>query len=252
MKRIIIILLAAVLMLCMVACGGNGETNETGEMSKEELLAVAIELNIAKMREDVDSNKSKASLYTGNVYLVTAYIAEIETDYVSLDYSGSHVINIRAYLPTDVLINLTEGSRITIVGEMGKYDVEEKSIASGTYPYPYFEMRNVYFVNDIFEITGVADVDDYETFPNLASHEMNRFFRLIGNDGITYYVECALYEIGDGNVIIAEKTINSGESITITGRQYVHKTEIVTGYHGNVPIVSTEYIQAFKDVTLVE
>jgi|GEM_PF-4684683 hypothetical protein len=143
MKRLLSISLVATLMLSMAACGSVAESDT---MTREEMLTIAEELIISDMRDEIGTNKAKASLYTGNIYIITAYVAAIEYDYALLDHNGSHVINIRAYLPSDDLVNLTEGNRITIVGEMGEYDVEERQTAQYTLSYPYFEMRNVYLV----------------------------------------------------------------------------------------------------------
>lgn len=220
MKRITTILLAAALVLSMAACGGV--TAKSGEMTKEEMLAVAEELSLSDMREDVDSNKAKASLYTGNVYSVSAYVAEIETNYVVLGYDGSHITNIRVYLPTDDLISLEEGIKITVVGEMGEYNVEEKQVAQHTLPYPYFNMENAFFVSDTYEITGtISELNMSLEYAMSLSETIDSapsmFFSLVDGNGTTHYVDCESYSKGE--VTILENTYATGDTITVTGKQ---------------------------------
>ena len=115
MKRLLALILAAVLVLSLVACGG-GENNVIDEEN-------AIEATPVEVYEDVQENEARA---LQNTYKVTGEIDTIESDCCQLD-------NLTVYLPTDTLVNLNVGDRITFIRVITDTRVEQKGIASRMY-----------------------------------------------------------------------------------------------------------------------
>ena len=115
MKRLLALILAAVLVLSLVACGG-GENNVIDEEN-------AIEATPVEVYEDVQENEARA---LQNTYKVTGEIDTIESDCCQLD-------NLTVYLPTDTLVNLNVGDTITFIGVISDTRVEKKGIASRMY-----------------------------------------------------------------------------------------------------------------------
>ena len=127
MKRLIALLLAAVLALSLVACGG--ETS----MTQEEMLEVAEE---KEFTDFTAGNKAYAESCVGDIYKMTGYVLSVGSDYVTLSrqtdsYFGENGANyispiyLYVYLPTDELANLTVNQEVSFVGEVTDVTEEE-------------------------------------------------------------------------------------------------------------------------------
>ena len=206
MKKVITILLAAALMLSMAACGNESQNSE---MTREEMLEVAQEIKIFDVYEDYFENKAKGEeTYLNNVYKISDYITSIESEYIEM--SGFQI-----YLERDVLVTLKTGQKITIVGEINNI-----SQADTTHN---FEMKTAYFVDDVFEMTGVIgnlsmSLECAMKLSEIIDSAPFMFFYFVDTSGTTYYVDCELYS--RGNVTILGETLTEGDAITITGRLY--------------------------------
>lgn len=165
MKKWIALLLAAVLCLSLVACGGKGSSSSTEDdttsaepekseteatLTKEEMLACAVEID--DYASEMAENKLRAEeKYIGNVFYVTGGVSNIQSDCVDV---GDFTVS----LPTEEIIQLSSGQRITVVGRIDSLTAEESqemydgwSFTNTTY---HGVMSNAYFVNDTYELSG--------------------------------------------------------------------------------------------------
>ena len=159
MKKTVSLLLALVLCLSLCACGGgNSDTPDTPEttetttpeetkMSKEEMLQVAVEID--DYRTEMMDNIARAEAkYVGNVYYITGHVGDISNDHLNV---GDFTV----YLPTEDIMNVSTGQRITVVGKIDSIAYEEISDGWGGYILQCSGvMSNAYFVTDIIEVTG--------------------------------------------------------------------------------------------------
>lgn len=177
MKKTILLLLALVLCLSMCACGGNAatqtdvsaeetvsqpdiehdssETEATAEntvpeepqMTKEEMLQVAVEID--DYRTEMMDNIARAEAkYVGNVYYITGHVSDISNDHLNV---GDFTV----YLPTEDIIKVSTGQKITVVGKIDSVSYDEISDGWGGYILQCSGvMSNAYFVTDITEVTG--------------------------------------------------------------------------------------------------
>jgi uncharacterized protein YdeI (BOF family) len=201
MKKAIAILLAAVLALSLAACGGdNGNTPTTTQgttpttttsentttstsqeetstettpiitdMSKDDMLAIADEVNLTDIETDLSDNRARAeATYIGNTYIASGFVLEIESDYCEIISSYNYItFRLRAYIPKDDLIEISPDNKITIVGTIDKFDVEQSTVNGTTHDNEYVEMQNAYYVGDIHEITGnVYVMNSFISIPN--------------------------------------------------------------------------------------
>ena len=165
MKKMIALLLAAMMCLSLAACGGkdspsaaeedtasvepeNSETEAT--LTKEEMLACAVEMD--DYASEMAENKLRAEeKYIGNVFYVTGGVSNIQSDCVDV---GDFTVS----LPTEEIMQLSSGQRITVVGRLDSLTAEESqemydgwSFTNTAY---HGVMSNAYFVNDTYELSG--------------------------------------------------------------------------------------------------
>ena len=207
MKKLLALILAAVLALSLVACGGGGgagDTNTTNDtpstgngdttstdtpigggddstsgMTKEEMLEQAIECTASDISNDTVENIAKATqTYCGKVLSIKGEIAEIKADHIQLETSSTRF---KVYLPVDDIVNLKNGQLVTIVGNTGA-EITEEPLAAGIPQNVYaYEVNPAYFVTDRYEYTGIPKNEndsfpgawDVE-FPNAANREYLR------------------------------------------------------------------------------
>lgn len=127
-------------------------------ISIQEELKVEKELDFKLLNEEVDHNLARVKeKYEGEIYKYSFYIEEINADYVEL---GAF----KVYLKKDELRTLNKGEKITIVGKVNKIDINEnyKTRTIGKYTDCKFigEMKNAYFVDNTFTITGNFRITD--------------------------------------------------------------------------------------------
>lgn len=155
MKRIITLLLTVAMCIALCACGGNGG------MSKEKMLEIAQELDIADISTTFSQNEARAKeTYVGNTYTVSGYIENITSDYCVIEKKGPSTTNyeLRVYLSKDDLVKVNTGEKILVVGEITALEsIIEYPIAE-----QFAEMKNAYLIDNNFEITGViTQFDSY-------------------------------------------------------------------------------------------
>lgn len=167
MKKVLALMLALVLILSLVACGGeNRNSVEKPSMTKEELLEEAQDTSIRKMGEDFSNNVSKAKdTYFNKAFKVWGDIFEIGEDYVDIRPSNEFIEDpMYVYLPNEELKELTKGNVIQVVGiitddiEVSK-QVHDQTGALQTRTLKVFTMENAHFVTDKYEIKNSIITD---------------------------------------------------------------------------------------------
>ena len=113
MKRLIALLLAAVLALSLAACGGGDTTSdesgdttggESNSMTKEEMLEVAVVADEVEIGNAIYENIVNAKqAYCGKVLEVSSIISAIDEDSISLGQVGSFLT---VYLSEEDIANL--------------------------------------------------------------------------------------------------------------------------------------------------
>ena len=157
MKKLTAFLLAAILTLSLTACGGGEGTSEGGDMTKEELLAVAEERTAEETNEDIDGNEAKANTYIDQIFVITGKVVEISSEYcvVMAKASGSNSIIhfengerynaefcFHVHFPEETLAELQNSTNITFVGVISGVGSEEYGVADRL----YLDVTNPYLV----------------------------------------------------------------------------------------------------------
>ena len=166
MKKLMSLLLAAVILLSFAACSGNGggqtaevtpepteaptaEPTEEPIKTKEELLSSSdIEATMRELGKMTSENFAKAKLsFCGKVVVLTGFASSIEADYVKME---SLPASVKIFIPLEDLVNIIKKHKITVVGIIDD-EVEIKEEESTSYIY---SMKTAYYVTDTFEVTG--------------------------------------------------------------------------------------------------
>ena len=144
MKKVLALILALVLVLSLVACGGSGK-------SKEEMLADAQTLAVNSFFDEIIDNTARAqNNYENGTYLIWGHIDDIKSNYCVMS-TYSSLCSFKVYLPKDELLELNRDDVIEVVGRITKIS---KSILSIS-----IVVKDAYFVTDEYEIKN-ANVDD--------------------------------------------------------------------------------------------
>ena len=184
MKKLLALMLSAVLMVSLVACGSDGaatrddgESNTSGgsdSMTKEEMLEAAetteeVEMNNALVENIVNAKQT----YCGKVFEVTAPVYIIEENYIFVGQNGRSLI---VYLPEEDIINLQPSQWITVVGLTNDDIQTEIQVMGGTeWERQYFVMEQAYLVTDRYDYTGIPTryIDIYRFYPYVAQERIS-------------------------------------------------------------------------------
>lgn len=156
MKKLLTILLVAVLALSLAACGGGSDTPEAATMTKDEMLKDATEVTMSELYDSTYNNVLKAKEdYCDKVIQVTTAVVEIQDDHAVL--SNTSILDevvLDVYLPTEELMELQVNQRVTVIGISS--DIEKGTISwGGVSVNPnHFIMNQAYITQLKFEITG--------------------------------------------------------------------------------------------------
>lgn len=133
MKKKILALLLAAVMVCSFAACGNKPTEQNSEAPHSEAAQTgeqetidyenAIEATAHEVFEAVRENQAKAMQ---NIYKVTGSIDVIKGDYCTID-------NLCIYLPSDELAALNKGDFITFAGQITDVEEENYEMAGGRF-----------------------------------------------------------------------------------------------------------------------
>ena len=219
MKKLLALIFAGALALSLVACGGGsgaGDTNtpsgEDSTPTKEELLESATNTTLGAIGKEIRDNKAKAEqTYVGKYFVIGGFIKRIESDHCILsldDYANDVGTTIRAYLPTDSLVELKRGEWINIVGVIDS--LEEDSIndsSAGTAPAEYITMRTAYYIDDNRVMTGNVEVFHSDSNGQRYAFEMND----------------TLISLGDSELSLLKK----GDKVTVTGPSSFNNSGVI-------------------------
>ena len=237
MKKLLALMLAAVLALSLVACGGGSETGDnntpsggedsTPSMTKEEMLETATALNLAELRNEFNENKVRAeSTYIGNIFTFTDFVREIGTDCIAMS-------NFYVYLPKEEIIELNRYDMITIVGRIDNlegtpvFDVDKLNNEK------IYEIKDAHYVTNEFDLIGTVRIQDiipYKTYDDLwycaiaTDSEIN--YRL--TDFVNENVLDTIYN--DKTAIINDIPLQAGDTVEFTGT--VSAERIKNGFIG--------------------
>lgn len=149
MKKVLALVLSLILVLSLVACGGGSSSSET---SKDDLLAKAQPLSILSISSELQNNKARAlNTYKDGVYTIWGIVQEINTDSVVL-YVKYDDTRIRAFLPSDELMQLNADTGIQVVGTITNIQEETSQYYEYTFNYNYVSLENAHYITDVYEI----------------------------------------------------------------------------------------------------
>lgn len=146
MKKLIALLLAAVMSLSLVACGGGegkqSEASEETAMTMEELLEDAISTDMSTLENAAYENKVKAKQdYCDKPIIVSGTALKVEDDHVII-CDGQVCLD--AYLTVDDLAEIETGSEIKVVGIISDIQDMDMKWAEMTLNSPHYIMETAY------------------------------------------------------------------------------------------------------------
>ena len=117
-------------MFGLAACGGNA-TTESQELSQEEMLEQAEELDLEAFHEMDSENEAKAKQeYDGKIFRCTAIIGDINPTYVRVGQVtlGQFCNTLCVELSEDELASLSKEQEITVCGKFQYVQVESRLV----------------------------------------------------------------------------------------------------------------------------
>ena len=117
-------------MFGLAACGGNA-TTESRELSQEEMLEQAEELDLEAFHEMDSENEAKAKQeYDGKIFRCTAIIGDINPTYVRVGQVilGQFCNTLCVELSEDELASLSKEQEITVCGKFQYVQVESRLV----------------------------------------------------------------------------------------------------------------------------
>lgn len=192
MKKILTLLLVAIMTISMVACGesttSSEESNTSTEESttniatKEDMLAEALSVDYTTINNDSFENLAKAkSLYCNATLKLDGTVYEIKEDHVRIGNGLSWGVSV--YLPTEELIALEKWQRIVVVGKTTDEIIEEKG---ATQTLSLYQMPEAYLVDDYFEyqVTLKGKNESYDGAWNILLGDSNYANLVYFADGV--------------------------------------------------------------------
>ena len=215
MKNRLALMLSALLLVSLAACGG-------GTMTKEEMLETAAECNFAAIQSAYNDNSVNAEeTYCGQVYRFTGYVEQIDEESVKIiplnsppGFAGlAYDVAVEATLSAEDIRELSTFEVVNVVGEIS-------SLGSNT-----VYMENAYYVDDLITFTGT--VDGFALNNGFKQTTIAGDMEIIGDDPVTLsYVymgeEVDLGQPGAFDTFEQETfqdvTVLEGDTVTITGK----------------------------------
>ena len=148
MKRKITIILILVLVLSLVGCGNsnNQATDIQSKMSKEEMLAIAEEVDTADIFTETNNNQVKAeSLYCGKTLKLSGEVVKVEKDHIVILCDGYNFsVLIDVYLSAEEMAMVNNSQIIAVVGNVSKLEEREEAWSTGNLTSFYYVMDVAY------------------------------------------------------------------------------------------------------------
>ncbi len=114
MKKIVSLMLLSIFVICLTGCG----LQKNKKASTDELIKKADILDWKKVSSTITDNGAKKEDYNNKLYIYTAKVESIESDYCQLEYENP----ILAYLDKKTLKTLNEKDVITVIGVLTDLD----------------------------------------------------------------------------------------------------------------------------------
>ena len=209
LKKIIALVLVAVLCFSFAACGNKVPT-------KDEMLALAEEYSADDILIDSAENIANAKQkYCNKTLLLSGTVRNINEDHIELSasYSSNYIIDV--YLSANELATLKSRQLIKIVGITNDEIIEdEEKVAMNTFIYNHYQMPTAYLVDDRVEFTGIfKGVDNiYKTAFNIQLSESN-------NSRLVYFADN-----------VDTSTLEYGQEITLSAK-------VIDGYYCEAEII---------------
>ncbi len=177
MKKAITIILALVMVLSLVACGGNQQssphengtesidnnatdnttTTDEVSLSKEEMINKSQPLTINEIAEEIYNNKARAKgKYANGTYSIWGTIIEINSDSCDISVYKYPQVFVRVYLPVDELIQLNQNEAIQVVGIITDIFDETEQVYEYSIPRTIISMQDAFFITNIYEINNAS------------------------------------------------------------------------------------------------
>lgn len=151
MKRTITVILILALFVSLVGCGNSNNQvtdipPEQSKMSKEEMLAIAEEVDTADIFTETNNNQVKAeSLYCGKVLKLSGEVVKIERDHIVILCDGYNFsVLIDVYLSTEEIAMVNNSQIIAVVGNVSKLEEREEAWSTGNLTSFYYVMDVAY------------------------------------------------------------------------------------------------------------
>lgn len=154
MKKLLALMLAAALALSLVACGGGGGTGDTNtsgtgngdttstDKPGDESSTTAF--SYSSFISAFNDNELKAkSTYIGGNYKVSAFVRKVESDFCILEILGATAQDFvfKVELPTNDLMELSKGQRITVEGTIEEIEGRQILVTSASLTSANFEIE---------------------------------------------------------------------------------------------------------------
>lgn len=177
MKKVLALVLALVLVLSLAACGGNGEnkassktsdsTTETAKETKEDLLSAAnTNMWTTDEIDKMGENAAYAKSLVGKVYKTDVKVLSVEQDHVKVNdfyvknnygseqFYGHPNLSADIYLPKEVLADLEQSQKLTIVGKITDLTSSTQSFEGYSKKVNVLVFGTAYIVNDRYQYNG--------------------------------------------------------------------------------------------------
>lgn len=166
MKKIFAFLLTLIMMFSFIACS-NGNSSSKSAMTKEEMISQATEMT-DEMWKKAAENSAYAESLVDKTFSFIGIVSEIETDYVTMfvDNNFSSIngfLDLNVYLPSEQLLELEKGSKLSIVGNINEINNTEEIINGSKIDRAVLVMKQAYIVEDHFTFEGtlLGENDSY-------------------------------------------------------------------------------------------
>lgn len=156
MKKIVILFLIFVISANLFACTNktNSEAKEK-VLSKEEMLAQALEIDIGNICSASGANLASAkNEYCEKIIKLTGIVERINEDHVVLKRAGESSYCVDVYLPSEELVSIKRNYQITVVGKTSVDIIEIPNVDDTTKIEFHYQMPTAFFVTNRYETEG--------------------------------------------------------------------------------------------------
>lgn len=245
MKKVLCFILVLIMCLSLCACNHEAETADETDNSissseqngddsantvptKDEMLAVASELDLSELYTQTESNIVKAkSEYCNKTFQCSRFITEIEENCILLSDGWCYL---KVYLPLEDILQLENGQYVTIVGQMSD-NIEQEKDTYGLTEYQY-SMNAAYLVSSTY--TKIGKYHAYHSTDG--THPQGLCIECTNDSGKSYYIELV-------NDTEQNYALPDGAEITVEGKIFVNDNDMP--HSADNKIVATNIVPAY-------